>query len=121
MGYRNTLAIAAAGTVAMLALPAVAQERATRVSHAAIMSGDLRSAEQVLDAERRIFPKRAELLLNLAAVYARSNRANEAVALYDQVLGGEDAMMDVSEDRTVSAHAVARLGKSRLRNDYAAR
>jgi thioredoxin-like negative regulator of GroEL len=115
------MVIAAAGAAAMVGGPAMAQERAVRASHAAIVTGDLRSAEQMLVAERRIFPKRAELLLNLAAVYARSNRTGEAAALYDQVLAGDDALMDVAEGRTLSAHSVARLGKSKLRNEIAAR
>lgn len=121
MAYRKVLVIAAAGMTAMIAAPAMAQQRAVRASHAAIVTGDLRSAERMLVAERRIFPKRAELLLNLAAVYARSNRTREAAALYDQVLAGDDAMMDVSEGRSLGAHALARLGKSKLRNEFAAR
>ena len=54
------------------------------------------------------------MLLNLAAVYGRTGRAAEARMLYQEVLGADDVLMDVSADRSVSAHRIAEAGLRRL-------
>lgn len=116
---------AALGTGAMMvtmaAVPAFAQERAVRLSHAAILTGDLSTAERTLTAERRIHPQRPEVLLNLAAVYSRSGRAGDAVALYRDVLSNDDVLMDLPSGRTASAHAIARAGLGALSPTVATR
>jgi len=96
-----------------LAMPfaAGAQQR-TAYQH--IAAGDFSTAEQTLIAERRIFPQRPELMLNLAAVYQQTGRAEQARALYDQVLSQPDVVMDVSAERTAGSHAIARNGLRRL-------
>ncbi|RYG79345.1 MAG: tetratricopeptide repeat protein, partial [Alphaproteobacteria bacterium] len=56
--------------------PAVqAQSDAQPAAHLAIATGDYDGAERALLAERKIYRERPELLLNLAAVYARTGRA----------------------------------------------
>ena len=120
MGTHFSLVAAAAATL-VAGSSAAAQERAVRVSHEAIASGDLARAERVLHADRKIYGARPELLLNLAAVYAKSGRLSDATAMYRDVLGQPDAMMDLAADRAVSAHTLARLGLSRLQPTLAKR
>jgi hypothetical protein len=113
-------AIGGALVAAVLATGASAQER-TRVARDAIMSGDLAKAERTLMADRRVYGSTPQLLLNLAVVYARSGRVMEASALYREVLGQEDVLMDINADRTASAHTIARAGLERLQPTLATR
>ncbi len=95
-------------TLVGLAVPAAAQVIAVATSHDAILQGDYSGAEQLLIAEQRIYPDKAEVLINLAAVYASTGRYAQADALYRRVLANRDVLMDVTADRTASAHAIAR-------------
>ena len=101
---------------AMLALPtaAVAQDRSDRFAHAAIERGDYNAAERKLKQEVRVFPNRPEVLLNLAAVYARTQRADEARALYERVLSVEDVRMAQKADRVAGSHRIAEVGLAQL-------
>ncbi|URW76661.1 tetratricopeptide repeat protein [Sphingomonas donggukensis] len=112
-GMRMVFGLAAAA-VAFVS-PAMAQAQAIKVAHDAILAGDFHTAERTLDAERRIFPKRAEVLLNLAAIYAGTGRWQDAARLYRIVLELPDSLMDLSSDRTARAHAIAHAGLLRLR------
>ena len=85
-----------------------------RTAFAAIKQGDFNTAERTLLAERRIFPSRPELMLNLAAVYRSTGRQEEARDLYRAVLAQPDALMDVTADRTASSHTLANAGLSLL-------
>ena len=109
---------AALAAAVMVAVPAAAQER---TGYTAITAGDLASAEATLERERAIFPQRPELMLNLAAVYARTDRAAQARALYSDVLQSEAVDLELGDGRSVSSHAVARNGLSRLDTAFAAR
>jgi hypothetical protein len=80
----------------------------------AIVAGDYTKAERMLVTERRIFPTRPELMLNLAAVYRQTGRQAEARALYADVLAHEDMLMEMLNRRTVSSHAIARASLARL-------
>jgi Tfp pilus assembly protein PilF len=102
--------LAAAPLIA--ALPAQAQDSA--VASTQIAQGDYSQAETKLLGELRVHPGRPELLLNLAAVYAKTGRAGEARALYTKVLATDDVLMDVSVDRTAGSHALAQRGLRRL-------
>ena len=97
--------------IATLATPALAGDR---TGYQAIAKGDLRTAEATLAAERRIFPKRPELLLNLAAVYGRTGRPEAARALYDQVLTQPDASMLMPSGASASSHDLAERGMGQL-------
>lgn len=119
---RTGVAMLAGIGVAILASGgAQAQDRAVRLSQAAISAGDLGSAEARLTAERRIFPSKPEVLLNLAAVYARTGRAGQAVTLYRDILSRQDALMDLPSGRVASAHTIARAGLARLSPGIATR
>lgn len=102
--------LAAAPLVA--AIPAQAQDRT--VASTQIVAGDYSQAESRLLTELRIHPGRPELLLNLAAVYAKTGRASEARGLYTRVLSKDDVLMDLSTEQAVGSHALAQRGLRRL-------
>lgn len=106
--------VAATLAVGATAGSAFAQERGVRVAHDAIQNGDFATAEQTLLAEQRIYPDNAEVMLNLAAVYARTGRAQQAAPLYLRVLAQRDVLMDLDADRTASAHKLAQTGLQRI-------
>lgn len=97
--------------VALLATPALASDR---VGYTQIASGDLAQAEATLVAERRIYPRRPELMLNLAAVYQRTGRDAAARDLYREVLERPAVVMDMPSGMIVSSHDVASRGLTRL-------
>lgn len=99
--------------LALAAAPAQAQD-GDRVASTEIAKGDFSGAERVLVQELRIHPGRPELLLNLAAVYARTGRQADARTLYRQVLSQDNVLMDLSADRTAGSHAVAVAGLRQL-------
>ena len=94
-----------------LAGSATAQDR---TGYRAIAAGDLVTAERRLIAERRIFPQRPELMLNLATVYARTGRVAEARALYDAALNAPPVELDVEGGKVATSHDVARAGQAML-------
>lgn len=94
------------------ALPVQAQEGA--VASTQIAQGDYSEAESKLLAELRIHPGRPELLINLAAVYAKTGRVDAARSLYTKVLSKDDVLMDLRADKTAGSHALAQLGLRRL-------
>lgn len=96
---------------ATLASPALASDR---TGYRAISAGDYRTAEQTLVAERRIFPHRPELMINLATVYARTGRAAEAVALYRAALDADDVELAMPDGAVASSRMVAQRGLERL-------
>ncbi len=93
------------------AMPAVARDR---TGFKAIASGDMAGAERVLLAERRIYPDRPELMLNLAAVYARTGRATDARDLYRAVLDQPTVVLDTPSGATASSHTLATSALTRL-------
>lgn len=109
MGRKAMLGAAAAMLISGGA--AMAQDR---TGYEAIAAGDFSRAARVLEAERRIFPQRPELMLNLAAVYRQTGRAAEARALYAAVLERPEVTMDLPSGVTRSSHALASAGLSRL-------
>jgi Flp pilus assembly protein TadD len=104
----------AAAALVLVATPALAQNGAIRSAHDAITRGDYAGVERVLFAEQRIFPGNAEVLINLAAVYAGTGRAQQAAALYRQVLTRGDVLLDLNDNRTMSSHAIATTGLRRV-------
>ncbi|MDR6852021.1 Flp pilus assembly protein TadD [Sphingomonas sp. BE123] len=103
---------AAVALTAALALAPAAQAQVADQpnAHRAIAAGDYDLAERHLLAEQRIFPERPEVLLNLAAVYARTGRVAEARALYQQVLARKAVAMDVADGQVAASHVVAQRG-----------
>lgn len=95
---------------------AQAQVRADPYAKVAIENGDYATAEHKLLAERKIFPGRPEVLLNLAAVYAKTGRYAEARAVYDRVLTLDPVAMDVADGEVAPSHLVAHRGLRLLDN-----
>ena len=109
---RIGLAILAAAPLVVAALPAQAQDRA--VASTEISAGAYDQAEAKLQSQLRAHPDLPELLLNMAAVYAQTGRIAEARTLYARVLDQKEVLMDLSADRTLGSHAVARTGLRRI-------
>ncbi len=97
--------------MAGIATPVMA---ADRTGYRAIATGDLKGAEQRLLAERRIFPERPELMLNLAVVYGQTGRLDAARGLYAAVLDRPAVAMSLPTGDSVSSHEIAQRGLSRL-------
>ncbi|WP_375249858.1 tetratricopeptide repeat protein [Sphingomonas sp.] len=108
----------AAVAVVLVAGSAAAQDR---TGYQAIATGSLASAEAKINAERAIFPDRPELMLNLAAIYARTDRVAQARALYQDVLSRASVALDMPSGTVESSHVVAERGLSRLSASVAAR
>ena len=104
---RNTVLFVLATLGAAAPALAAPSDRAERSGYSAIVSGDLDMAERRLVAERRIFPQRPELMLNLASVYHRTGRESDAHALYAQVLDRPAVAMDLPSGAVVSSHELA--------------
>ncbi len=100
-----------AALAASVAAPAYA---ADRTGYQAISAGDYLSAEQALVAERRIFPRRPELMINLATVYARTGRVSQAASMYRAALTEEPVEMLLPRDQVASSHDVAQRGLDSL-------
>lgn len=96
---------------ACVATPTLA---ADRTGYQAIAAGDFAAAAKRIEAERRIFPDRPELMLNLAAAYRQTGRTADARALYRAVLDRPAVAMDMPNGAILSSHDVATRGLSRL-------
>lgn len=94
-----------------LATPALADDR---TGYRAIAAGDYQKAEATLLVERRIFPRRPELMINLATVYARTGRVAEAATLYRAALRAEPVEMVLPDGMVSSSQEVARRGLDSL-------
>lgn len=112
------LTLAALTIVTLATAPATAKDQ---VGYQAIAAGSLAKAEQTIDAERAIFPDRPELMLNLAAVYARTGREAQARALYGDVLDRESVALDMADGSVRTSHDLARTGMMRLTTAMATR
>ena len=117
---RAHLVLAAAGA-ALIAAAAPVHAK-DRTGYQAISAGDFERAEKRLEAERRIYPNRPELLLNLAHVYRHTGRTAQARALYARVLAQQPVEMDLPSGEMATSHQLASLGLALLSsNDIAAR
>ena len=74
-----------------------------------IVAGRYNAAEQVIVKEQRMFRHDADLVLNLAFVYAQTGRAAEARDLYQQVLDRPNETMNVPLNGSAGSHDIARL------------
>ncbi|WP_033921762.1 tetratricopeptide repeat protein [Sphingomonas sp. 37zxx] len=102
---------------AMLGVPAasaVAQNRTDPYGHDAIERGQFSEAEASLRAQLALEPAKPELLLNLAAIYARTNRLDQAEVMYQRVIAGEDVSLLLRPDHALGAHAIAQRGLGKL-------
>jgi Flp pilus assembly protein TadD len=81
---------------------------------AQIAAGDYVAAERVLVRSLRVDANDPELLLNLAAVYAKTERQGGARTLYARVLAGPDERLAIGGGSVARAHALAQTGLSRV-------
>ena len=110
---KKGLIVASAGVLALMAGAAQAGQRDLHAA-AAIKAGDFTAAETILKAEMSGRWTTPETLLNLARVYRQTGRADAARTLYQQVLGGENVLMNVGAARPFWSHDVARANLSQL-------
>lgn len=115
---RKRMMVSAIVASMALAVPALAKDR---VGYQAIAAGSLNDAERTIQAERAIFPERPELMLNLAAIYARTGRDAQARTLYGDVLTRDAVAMDMADGSVQSSHTLAHKGLSRLVTTMATR
>lgn len=78
-----------------------------------IAGGDLAAAEREIGEQRRVFPNDPDLLINLAHIYARTDRLAEARRLYRVVLDRPDEDLVLADGRSAPAHALASEGLRR--------
>ena len=106
------------GLALAVATPAMASDDN---GYAAITTGDFKKAAKQLESANRLFPNRPETMLNLAAVYLKTGQTTQARALYGDVLAQPEVAMDMPSGATLSSHAVATKGLSRVQQVFAAR
>ena len=71
-------------------------------------------AERKLLAEARVFPNKPEVLLTLAAIYAKPGGPSDARALYNRVLALQPVAMDVVDGQVAPSHLIAGRGLRQL-------
>lgn len=105
-------------TGAMIASAAGAQmpNQEQRYGFNAIQRDDLTAAEARLIAQRAAEPSEPSVLLNLAHVYAKTGRADQALELYREVLAGENVLMATATRAPAWSHDLARRGLDRTRS-----
>lgn len=103
---------------AMIASAASAQmpTQEQRYGFNAIQRDDLTAAEARLIAQRAAEPNEPSVLLNLAHVYMKTGRADQALALYRAVLAGENVLMATATRDPAWSHDLARRGLDRTRS-----
>jgi Flp pilus assembly protein TadD len=102
---------------AMLGVPAVsaaAQDRPDPYSHNAIEAGQFAEAETSLRTQLALEPTKPELLINLAAIYARTNRLDAAQTMYDRALAAENVSLLLRPDFAQDSHVIAKRGMMKL-------
>ncbi|KQN70787.1 hypothetical protein [Sphingomonas sp. Leaf62] len=99
-----------APALAAMGFAASANAQDAQYAHAAIEAGKLPQAERALERDTRAGSREPQVLLNLAAVYAMTDRPDAARALYTRVLAGEDASLLMQSNQVARAHDVARRG-----------
>lgn len=110
---RNIFRALIVGMVAAAAVPAIAGGD-QKNGYAQIRAGDYAAAERIIVAERRNAADDIDLMFNLATVYVRTNRIEQARALYQAILAQPEDEMDMSGAQRMSSHDLARAGLSRL-------
>lgn len=108
------LLIAIAGG-ALLSTAATAQTQEQRYGFDAIQRADLTAAEARLNAALIEQPNEPSVLLNLAHVYWKTGRTEQAEALYKKVMAHENVMMLTAGRATVGSHELAQKGLDRAR------
>lgn len=105
--------VGAASVVTTGAAAQTAPSQAQTYGFNAIARGDLNAAEARLIAQRAEEPNEPSVLLNLAYIYGRTGRADEATALYNQILASDDVLMVSGKGEQIGSHALARKAMNR--------
>ena len=101
--------------VALFATAANAQTQEQRYGFNAIQRDDLAGAEARLTAQRAQEPNEPSVLINLAHVYAKTGRFEQAEALYRQVMATDNVLMLTASRQQVGSHQLAQRGLDRAR------
>lgn len=78
-----------------------------------IAEGKLLLAKSQLEAARVAEPNEPSVMINLAAIYARTGRAEQAQAMYQQVLATDNVLLEMGDHRPAWSHSLARRGLQR--------
>lgn len=78
-----------------------------------IAEGKLLLAESTLDSARVAEPDEPSVMINLAAVYARTGRTEQAQAMYQRVLAAENVQLEMGDHSPAWSHSLARRGLQR--------
>lgn len=108
------LAMLALGA-AFIASAAGAQTQEQVYGFNAIQRNDLTAAEARLIAQRAAEPNEPSVLINLAHVYSKTGRFDQAESLYREVLAGENVLMATASRQGAWSHDLARRGLDRAR------
>lgn len=100
---------------AFAASAAGAQTQEQTYGFNAIQRHDLTAAEARLVAQRAAEPNEPSVLINLAHVYSKTGRAEQAEALYRQVLAGDNVLLATASRSGVWSHDLAQRGLERAR------
>lgn len=100
---------------AFVASAAGAQTQEQTYGFNAIQRNDLTAAEARLVAQRAAEPNEPSVLINLAHVYSKTGRLDQAAALYREVLAGENVLMATASREGMWSHDLARRGLDRAR------
>ena len=94
---------------------ASAQTQEQTYGYNAIQRDDLAGAEARLIAQRLAEPNEPSVLINLAHIYSKTGRVEQAEALYRQIIANENILMLTGSRQQVWSHQLARRGLDRAR------
>jgi Tfp pilus assembly protein PilF len=100
---------------AFVASAAAAQTQEQTYGFNAIQRHDLTAAEARLVAQRTAEPNEPSVLINLAHVYSKTGRVEQAEALYRQVLASDKVMLATANRDGAWSHDLAQRGLARAR------
>ena len=101
----------------LVAAPLTIASAATRVDNyaaSAIQSAQYQAAASTLESRVALVPTDESAIINLAHVYARTSRTNEAAALYRRVLVLNNVQLAATDGRPLWSHDIARAALARV-------
>lgn len=100
---------------ALVATAAGAQTQEQKYGFNAIQRDDLAGAEARLTAQRAEEPNEPSVLINLAHIYAKTGRLEQAEAMYRRVMATDNVLMMTDDRSPVWSHQLAQRGLDRAR------
>ncbi len=100
---------------ALVATAAGAQTQEQTYGFNAIQRDDLAGAEARLIAQRAAEPNEPSVLINLAHIYSKTGRLEQAEAMYREVMAGENVLMLTGSRSQAWSHQLAQRGIDRAR------